>query len=260
MFGRFFCRSPEDYILVPIFNAFSQIVGVCLSIWMIYKLGYKIVMPNKKILLHCIRFSQPFFISRIAVMVYMNSSVLVLGLVANPVIVATYSIAEQLYKAMQSAISPLSAAVYPFMSKEKDIKLMIKLIYGCVSLVFVAAIIGYFVSPSLLDFFFDESWKSSLSILNVFFVAVVVHAAAVMAGYPLAASVGRLDVANSSVVTGALIYCLGIAGLLLTDMITPIMLACLMILSELGVLVHRAFILLPLAKIKSQAALNSNKG
>ena len=146
------------------------------------------------------------------------------------------------------------------MSKEKDIKAMIKLIYGCVSLVFVAAIIGYFVSPSLLDFFFDESWKSSLSILNVFFVAVVVHAAAVMAGYPLAASVGRLDVANSSVVTGALIYCLGIAGLIPTDMITPIMLACLMILSELGVLVHRAFILLPLAKIKSQAALNSNKG
>lgn len=256
----FFIKVPEDYILVPIFNAFSQSVGVFLSIWMIYRFGYKIVMPNKKILLHCIRFSQHFFVSRVAVMVYMNSSVLVLGLVASPVVVATYSIAEQLYKAMQSAISPLSAAVYPFMSKEKDINLMIKLIYGCVLLVSVGAIIGYFVSPSLLDFFFDESWKSSLSILNVFFVAVVIHAAAVMAGYPLAASVGRLDVANSSVVTGALIYCLGIAGLLVIDEITPIMLACLMIVSEVGVLIHRAWILLPLAKIKSQVAFNSNKG
>ena len=115
----FFIKVPEDYILVPIYNAFSQSVGVFLSIWMIYRLGYKIVMPNTKILLHCIRFSQHFFVSRVAVMVYMNSSVLVLGLVASPVVVATYSIAEQLYKAMQSAISPLSAAVYPFMSKEK---------------------------------------------------------------------------------------------------------------------------------------------
>ena len=106
-----FVKVPEDYLLVPIFNAFSQCVGVCLSIWMIYRLGYKIVMPNKKILFHCIRFSQHFFVSRVAVMVYMNSSVLVLGLVASPAVVATFSIAEQLYKAMQSAISPLSAAV-----------------------------------------------------------------------------------------------------------------------------------------------------
>ncbi len=251
----FFVKVPEDYILVPIFNAFSQSVGISLSIWMIYRLGYRIIMPNRKILFHCIRFSQQFFISRVAVMVYMNSSVLVLGLVASPAVVATYSIAEQLYKAMQSAISPLSSAVYPFMSKEKDIKLMIKLIYGCVLLVFVGAIIGYFVSPYLLGLFFDESWKSSLSILNVFFIAVVIHAAAVMAGYPLAASVGRLDVANSSVVTGALIYCLGIVGLLLTSGITPIMLAFLMIASELGVLIHRSWILLPLAKIKSQAPI-----
>ena len=140
------------------------------------------------------------------------------------------------------------------MSKEKDIKLMIKLIYGCVLLVFVGAIFGYLVSPSLLGFFFDESWKSSLSVLNIFFVAVVIHAAAVMAGYPLAASVGRLDVANSSVITGALIYSVGITGLLLAGKITPIMLACLMIISEVGVLTHRAWILLPLAKIKSQEA------
>ena len=82
----------------------------------------------------------------------------------------------------------------------------------------------------------------------MFFVAVVVHAAAVMAGYPLAASVGRLDVANSSVVER--IDLLSWYSRITTDRHDYTNNVSLpMILSELGVLVHRAFILLPLAKL-----------
>lgn len=254
-----FVRVPEDYILVPLLNALSQGMGLCLAIWMIYSLGYKILIPSRKIIAHCINFSKNFFVSRLAVMVYMNSSVLILGLFANPVIVATYSIAEQLYKAMQSAISPLSAAVYPYMSKEKNINLMMKLILGCVCIVFVGALVGYFVSPTLINFFFDESWRNSLSILNIFFIAVVIHAGAVMTGYPLAAALNRIDVANSSVVTGAIIYCIGIIILIFTNNVRPLTLASLMVISELSVLIHRSVILLPIAKNRSKNSTNSIK-
>jgi polysaccharide transporter, PST family len=248
----YFVKAPEDYILVPLLSGLAYGVGVCMSIAMIYRLGYKITIPNKKRLLYCVNFSRNFFVSRVAVMVYMNSSVLILGLVANSSIVAIYSIAEQLYKAMQSAISPLSAAVYPFMSKEKDIRLMIKLIYYCVFFVILGAIFGYFVSPFLISYFFDESWASSLSLLNVFFIAIVFHAGAVMTGYPLAAALGRIDVANSSVVVGAFIYCIGIIMLFEFGEITPLMLAALMIVSEISVLAQRTFTLMPLAIKKIQ--------
>lgn len=244
----FFVKISEDYLLVPIFNAISQCIGVLLSIWMIYQLGYRVRFPSRRIITYCFRFSRHFFVSRVGVLVYMNSAVFILGLVASPIAVATYSIAEQLYKAMQSAISPLSAAVYPFMSKEKNTNLMLKLTYGCVLVTFSGALFGYFVSPMLLPLLFDDSWASSLSILNVFFVAVVIHAGAVMTGYPLAAAVGRVDVANSSVITGALIYCLGVGLLVWFGGVTPMMLACLMVVSELGVLAHRALVLMPLAR------------
>ncbi len=243
-----FVRLPEDYLLVPILNALSQLLGVVLSIWIIYRLGYRIFFPSRRILVHCINFSKDFFISRIGVMIYMNSSVIILGLFTNPATVAIYSIAEQLYKAMQSAISPLSAAAYPFMSIEKDIRLMLKLIIGCVCIVFLGAILGYFISPVIMDLFFDDSWKGSLKILNLFFVAVVIHAGAVMTGYPLAAAMGKLKTANQSVLTGALVFISGIVLLVWIDKITPLSLATLMILSELGVLIHRSSMLFPLLR------------
>ncbi len=246
----FFVKVPEDYLLVPILNALSQLLGIVLSIWMIYKLGYRIFIPSRRILIHCIDFSKGFFISRIGVMVYMNSSVIILGLVANPATVAIYSIAEQLYKAMQSAISPLSAAAYPFMSKEKDVRLMLKLIIGCVSIVLIGAIFGYFISPIIMDLFFDDSWKDSLKILNLFFVAVVIHAGAVMTGYPLAAAVGKIKIANLSVISGAFIFSSGVALLAWIGQITPLSIASLMILSELGVLIHRSSMLFPLIRLR----------
>jgi PST family polysaccharide transporter len=246
----YFIKTPKDYTFVPLLSGLAHGTGLCMSIAIIYRLGYKIIIPNKTKILYCISFSRKFFVSRMLVMIYMNSSVLILGLIANSSIVATYSIAEQLYKAMQSAISPLSAATYPFMAKEKDIKLMMKLIYYCVFFVIVGAILGYFISPTLIHYFFDQSWENSLSILNIFFIAIVFHAGTVMTGYPLATAVGRIDVANSSVITGALIYCTGIIVLFLFGQINPLMLAFLMIISELGVLAKRAFILIPVAMQK----------
>lgn len=243
-----YVQSPVDYILVPILYGVSQLVGVTLSIFMIYKLGYRLIIPSLNLVRFCYKFSKEFFFSRIGVMIYMNSSVLVLGLVANPSTVAIYSIAEQLYKAMQSAISPLSAALYPFMSKEKEIKLMLKLINYCIIVVAFGAFIGYFIAPIIIDLLFDDSWKDSINILNIFFIAVIIHAAAVMTGYPLAAALGRIDVANSSVLTGAIVYSILISVLLYLNQITPINLALLMIISEVCVLIHRSGVLIPLAK------------
>ena len=95
-------------------------------------------------------------------------------------------------------------------------------------------------------------WLAAIPVLHVFLVAIIVNAAAVMMGYPLAAAVGRIRVANDSVVGGAIIYALLLSLLLVLNVLTPINLAIIMILSEAYVLLHRIVLLLPSAIKKNR--------
>jgi PST family polysaccharide transporter len=240
-------KEPDDYIFVPLLNGLGQMIALISAVFFIYKLGYKIKIPSLKVLMYCLKISHHFFASRIAVASYMNGAILILGIIAQPAVVAIYSMAEQLYKVMQSALGPAAAATYPYMSKEKDSPLMFKLIIGVVILAIAGASAGYFIAPALVAFVFDESWLASIPVFNIFLLAIVVHAGAIMTGYPLAALVGRLDVANASVMTGAGVYFILLAIAFFGNSVTPIILALIMMVSELAVLLHRSLLLIPIA-------------
>lgn len=245
-------KSQSDYYLVPLLNGAGQLAALISSIYFIYKLGYKIQRPSLRFFSYCFKFTRHFFFSRIAVASYMNGAVVILGLVAQPAVVAIYSMAEQLYKVMQSALGPAAAASYPYMAKEKDVPLMLKLILGVVMLAFSGAIAGYYLAPFLVELVFDKSWMASIPVLNVFLVAIVIHAAAIMTGYPLAAVVGKLEVANSSVMTGAVVYFILLGLAFYLNMVAPTYLAAIMLISEFSVFMHRSIVLLPLAVRKQQ--------
>ncbi len=250
-----FIRDPSDYFLVPALNGFGQFFALSMSIYFIYKLGYKIKFPSLKFFIYSIKFTRQFFASRVAVASYMNGAIIVLGLTVQPTVIAVYSMAEQLYKVMQSALSPVAAAVYPYMTKEKDCNLMFKLIFGVVGATVIGAFIGFFTAPALIEMVFDKTWLPSVPVFNIFLVAIVIHAAAVMMGYPLAALVNRLQVANASVMTGAVVYFIVLGLMFLLDFVTPAYLALAMLLSELFVFFHRSLVLVPLA-IRRNSIIN----
>jgi PST family polysaccharide transporter len=242
-----FIDIPEHYYLIPILSGATDFFGLIISAWFVHALGFKMRAPSIGVMRYCFNFSKKFFSSRVAVAAYTNSAVVLLGLTTQPSIVAAYSMAEQLYKAMQGAISPAAAAAYPYMANEKDYPLMVKLFVGVVLVSIIGGCAGYQLAPAILLMAFDGSWLVALPILNIFFFGIVVHAAAIMSGYPLAALVDRLDVANSSVFTGAIIFLLLAAMAYALDKSTPIVFALIMLSSEFAVFVHRIFILVPVA-------------
>lgn len=213
----------------------------------INKIGYGIRFPSLKLVAYSYKMTREFFISRVAVASYMNGAIVVLGLVAQPSVVAIYSMAEQLYKVMQSALSPIATATYPYMVNEKDSNLMFKLIFAVLVVAAIGSYVGFLSAPILVEIVFDSTWLNSIPVLNIFFVAILVHAAAIMTGYPLAALVNRLEVANTSVITGAAVYFIFLGLIFYFDLVTPINLAGIMLTAELSVLLHRSLILVPLA-------------
>lgn len=251
-------HSPADYLWIPVANGISQAIALAIALYLTYKLGYVIRLPRKRDLKYALKLTLPFFYSRISVATYLSSAPVILGTVSTPASVAIYTMAEQFYKVMQGIFGPINQATYPYMARERNLPLLLKLTLGCVGLAILGAVTGYFVFPYLLDLLFKEEWLNSLPVMNVFFIAIVVNVAAVFAGYPLGAAVNNLQPANTSVTGGSLLYLALLAILLLFGRLNPVNLAILMVISELYVLIHRATVLVPIA-IKQHALKRRNQ-
>lgn len=239
--------NERDYLWVPVADGVAQVAAAAIGVALIYRLGYRIAQPRLRDLRYVVSMTSGVFVSRLAVAVYQSSGVFLLGLFYSTTLVAVYSLAEQFYRVMQQVFVPVVLAMYPYMAREKNFMLLGKVAAVSMALAGTGAIAAYFAVPILLPVFFDASWSAVVPVFNVFALALVVNVMAVMSGYPLAAALGCLKVANSSVVYGALIYIALACLLLLTGQATPASFAWLMIIAEFYVLFHRGLILWPAA-------------
>jgi polysaccharide transporter, PST family len=234
-----FVNSGEDYLYVPIINGVAQLVASTLGICFIFRLGYRLHFPRLKDIRYVFSFSRELFLARVSVAAYSQGGILILGAIAAPSVTAAYSLAQSLYKAMQSTFSAVVLSLYPFMTIEKDLLLYFKAAFACFCLVCVGASIGFTLVPVFLPKLLGSEWTTSIEVLNVFFIAIVVHSLASMAGYPLAVAVNRVDVANKSAVMGALFYVIVCCYFVFTSEVDAILMASIMCLAELYVFLHR---------------------
>ena len=244
-----FVKDESDYWYVPVFNGLGQVFAFALSIYLVYLCGYSVKIPCKKHILHALAINRGFFSSRVAVATYMQAGPVLLGLFSTPVAVAFYSLAEQLYKVMQTAISPIVQALYPYMSKEKNLRLYYKVAQILVLCVLLGSLLGYMLSPWLVTLVFGSEWLPSVEILNVFLVAIVVHVLAVLMGYPICSALNKVQIANQSVLAGAVLYFTVFFVMHLLDVVNGISVAILMIAAELCVLIYRAIFVIPSASL-----------
>jgi PST family polysaccharide transporter len=242
--------APADYLWVPTIDGLAQLLALTMYLVLMHRLGFRLQVPRARNIRYAVKLASGFFASRLAVTAYQSSAPLVLGALATPAATALYALAEQFYKAMQQLFVPLVQALYPYMARERDLRLLIKANMLSIIAVVLAAAAVYASAPWIIGRIFGSPWLDALPILHVFLVAIVVHVMAVMSGYPLSVALGRMDVANTSVIYGAIVFAIGLAGLVLMDRLGAVSLALLMIVAEAYVFVHRALALWPVAYLQ----------
>lgn len=238
----------SDYLWVPIADGAAQLSAAAIAIVLVYRSGYRLAVPRRRDVRYALKMTWGFFASRLSVTAYTGSGVVLLGILSTPTSVAVYALAEQLYRAIQSLFAPIAQSLYPYMAKEKDLVLLRKVAIGCFGVAVVGAIMGHFVAPFLIARLFGQAWTSVLPVLDVFLIAIAIHVLTVLAGYPLAAAVNRVHVANRSVVYGALLFVVLATGIAVSTGATPTAFAWLLIISESYVLMHRVVALWPTAR------------
>lgn len=202
-----FVHEKGDYLYIPLLNSIGQITEALLAIFIVYRqFNIRLTMPSWNLIKGQLRESFLFFISRVSVSLYTSSNTFVLGLFAGNRMTGYYASAEQIYKAMYGLFWPLISALYPFVSKERNVRLFKKIFVASVLGICLVSLIMLFSSDQVVNLAFGAVFEETSQLLKLFSILVVITVMSMLLGYPFLAALGYSKNANMSVVYGSILH------------------------------------------------------
>ncbi len=169
-----------------------------------YLKAYHLKKPNIKIISILFKNSSGFFFSRVSVLSYTRVNTVLVGILWDEEIAAYFGTAEKVYNAIRSIYAPISNALYPYMSRTKNIVLFRKIFIIACSINILTIVAVYIII---------EYGKDSILILDLashyfylFGFSLLFTTPSVLYGYPFLGALGSSRAVNLSTLYGSLIY------------------------------------------------------
>lgn len=191
-----------------------------------------------------------YFLSRVVVMSYTSFNTIIIGMNEGYKVVAMFGLAEKIYKAILSIMTPITQAIYPYMIKNKNYKLIY--IYLFLGLIFLSIFIFLFkfFSEILVAYFFGKAYLYALNYLNYFYILILILFVSMNIGHPFLGAKGHLKAVNYTVYFGCFVFI--ISNFILGYSVENLMLS--LIFAEGCVLISRVILLMVL-KEKQEVSL-----
>lgn len=238
-----FVQDNTDYILVPILNGLGVIVVGLYSVLIIRKdFQQSFQIQSMHTLIIYFKDSSQFFLSRISVSIYTSANAFVLGLFTNATMVGYYSIAEKLYMAIQSLYQPIVQVLYPYVAKEKNIRLFKKIFYSVVGLNIFGVVFLYFFGEYIFALLFTkEIGRESIFVFKILLIANLIVVPSILIGYPFLGALGFAKYANVSVIYASIAHIIGLSFLALINSITIYNVAITVIFTQIIDFIYRFY-------------------
>jgi polysaccharide transporter, PST family len=202
-----FIRKSSDFMYVPLFNSIGFLVAGILSFWVVLKdFKVKLFLPKSKTIFMHMKDSSQFFLSRVSVSIYTSSNTFVIGMFLGNTLAGYYSAAEKLFYAFTMIYQPLNDALYPYMSKQRNLRLYKKLFTGVCSINLIIFVGVFLFSNTITSLLYGDGFAISAKLLKIFCVLGIINVPSILLGYPLLAAMGYPKYANSSVIISSLVH------------------------------------------------------
>ncbi len=173
-------NSPEDYLLVPLIEGVLSIIVGFISLIYIYK-NFKIPfhIPKQSKIIFQIKNSWHLFLAHIAVHFYTTMNIFVLGLLCDNTTVGYYALAYKLFAVIQELFSPVTKAIFPFLSKKYlENKLAYYKLIKKISLWYVLALsiisaLTYTFSYEIVNLVSGKPIQESSDLLKIFAISLL---------------------------------------------------------------------------------------
>ena len=112
-------KEPADFYWVPIFYAAASIAIALLSLLLVrFKFGIRFKFQRFKTLHYYWKQAHTIFITNVAISLYLQTNVFLLGLLTNNQAVGIYSAADRIVTGVNSILTPISQSLFPHISKK----------------------------------------------------------------------------------------------------------------------------------------------
>ncbi|URG51616.1 oligosaccharide flippase family protein [Pectobacterium quasiaquaticum] len=243
-----FVTSPEDYIWVSVTNGFSHLIIAGIEIYILYRMGYSFLWPDKNNIKVTFSESTPFFWGRSAAAIYTAGGTVFLGFFSNPIQVGLYSAAEQLYRGALSLIVPLNQALYPYMIRTRNILVFKKIIIATTVISFIGVGLCILIAPWIIDVIFGKQFVGSTSTLIIFMIVSLFVLPSSLLGFPFLAALGDSKTANGSIIYGGILHLFLLMTCYLFDWISALQVVFCILVVEFVILTIRIIAALKLHK------------
>lgn len=237
-------RSKEDFLIVPILLLTGNLVAVVWAYIYIYGvLGYKVECVTIQQVWNDLKRSSLFFLSRIATTVYSATNTIVLSLVDQTgSSTGFYTSADKVISTAKSGISPVSDSLYPYMVKNKNFKMVKKVLLLLEPVIVAGCIVVFIFAEPICGLVFGKEFVGTAPVLQAFVPVVAIILPSYILGFPTLGAMGLSKYANYSIFFGMSIHILGLLMLTLKSNISAVSLATMTSVSEISIMLFRLIV------------------
>ena len=237
-----FIKTNNDYYLVPLFYSLGALIAGIVSLIFIKKVfKIRFFIPKKENIIDTIKYSSQFFLTKVAIALYRQTNVFVLGLVVSTTAVAYYTSADKIFWAIFALYSTFINALFPYMSKNKDILFFKKILKHLIFIAIGCCVFLLIFSKYLIILFFTAKMLPAVNILNIFTLSFGFCIFIDLLGFPLLGAFGYVRETNMGYITGGLYNLVGLIILYLLNNITIYYVAFLVSSTYIIIFLHRLY-------------------
>lgn len=239
-------KDASQYFLIPVLN----IIGNGAAFLFVYvhlkkKLNITFCPVGLSAVGEVLKQSLPFFFSRVATTVYTATNTVVLNVISGTgAVTGYYTSADKLVTTAKSGMSPISDSMYPYMVKNRDFKLVKKVLTLFMPIIILGCAVVFVIAEPLCIWFFGKEYGAVADVLRVLLPVVVVILPSYILGFPTLSPMGLAKHANYSTIFGSVFYLCAILVLFATNHITMITLGALTSMTEILIFLYRLVVVL----------------
>lgn len=240
-----FLKSPEDLLVVPTLNIIGNFFALLGAFWHLHRrMGIRFTKVSGKDVGALFRRASTFFYSRIATTAYTAFNTVLLDiLTAGGAATGLYTSADKLITTGKNALSPVSDSLYPYMVKNRDFKLVKKVLTIAMPIIIVGCAGAFIWAEPLCALLFGADFAPAGKVLRAMLPVGIVILPSYICGFPMLSAMGLTKHANYSVIFGTVCHLVMLLTLYLTGAITTVSLGCAVSITETLILTYRLVVI-----------------
>ena len=240
-----FVKNDGDVYLMPIFDILGSLTVVFMTFVQLKKMNIQVDFKFSKIKQAFISLKNSFvyFMSNFATTAFTLLNTLIIGIILTKADVAYWNVTMQLVTAVQAMYAPIINSVFPTMLKEKNLKIIHKIMLIYMPLIFAGCGIILVLGDWAVNLVFGSDYLMSSTLLKWLIPTLIFAFPGMLYGWPCLTAINKPKIATYTTIVSAVVQVLGLLLLSLIGQFNLIGICIIRNITEICLCIPRVIII-----------------